>query len=211
MKTCKKCKTEKSVSEFSKKSASKDGLQYQCKKCISVIYDAYYAANPDKKRASSAAYHAANPDKVRAQKAIYYAANADKLRAMSAANRAANPDKAAAYNAANPDKMRAASSAWNAANPEKRRIANQNRRAKKRANGGKLSPDLSAKLFKLQKGKCACCSLPLGDNFHLDHIMPLALGGSNIDSNIQLLRSTCNSQKHAKHPVNFMQSRGFLL
>jgi hypothetical protein len=39
-----------------------------------------------------------------------------------------------------------------------------------------------------KKGKCACCSLPLGNNFHLDHILPITLGGPNIDSNIQLLR-----------------------
>lgn len=56
-----------------------------------------------------------------------------------------------------------------------------------------------------------CCGLPLGDNYHIDHIMPLALGGSNTDDNIQLLRQRCNNQKCAKHPVDFMQSRGFLL
>jgi 5-methylcytosine-specific restriction endonuclease McrA len=74
-----------------------------------------------------------------------------------------------------------------------------------------LSKDISQKLFKIQNGLCACCRKPLGDNFHLDHIMPMALGGSNTDDNIQLLRSRCNQQKHAKHPVDFMQERGFLL
>lgn len=42
-------------------------------------------------------------------------------------------------------------------------------------------------------------------------IVPLALGGTNTDGNMQLLRSTCNQKKHAKHPVDFMQQRGFLL
>lgn len=45
----------------------------------------------------------------------------------------------------------------------------------------------------------------------MDHIMPLALGGTNTDDNIQLLCPTCNRSKHAKHPVDFMQQRGFLL
>jgi len=36
-------------------------------------------------------------------------------------------------------------------------------------------------------------------------------GGSNTDDNMQLLRKLCNLQKHAKHPVDFMQERGFLL
>lgn len=55
------------------------------------------------------------------------------------------------------------------------------------------------------------CGKPLGDAYHLDHVMPLALGGSNTDDNMQLLRDRCNLQKHAKHPVDFMQERGFLL
>lgn len=97
-----------------------------------------------------------------------------------------------------------------AQNPEIYRIYTLNR--KYRIAGGKLSPDIAAKLFKRQRGKCACgCSQPLGNNFHRDHIMPLALGGTNTDDNIQLLRQRCNNQKHAKHPVDFMQSRGFLL
>jgi 5-methylcytosine-specific restriction endonuclease McrA len=101
--------------------------------------------------------------------------------------------------------------AWAKANPEVNRIKAQNRRALKRVNGGKLSKGLAEKLFKLQKGKCPCCHQPLGENYHLDHIVPLALGGSNTDDNIQLLRSSCNNQKSAKHPIDFMQQRGFLL
>ena len=111
----------------------------------------------------------------------------------------------------NPAKARAKAAAWQKANPEARRIISQNRRARKLANGGKLSKGLSAKLFKLQKGKCPCCNQPLGDDYHMDHIMPLAKGGANEDLNIQLLRQQCNQQKSAKDPIEFMQSRGKLL
>jgi 5-methylcytosine-specific restriction endonuclease McrA len=45
----------------------------------------------------------------------------------------------------------------------------------------------------------------------MDHIVPLYLGGLNVDSNIQLLRAKCNLQKNKKHPVDFMRSKGFLL
>lgn len=64
---------------------------------------------------------------------------------------------------------------------------------------------------KFTNGKCPCCKQPLGDEFHLDHVIPLALGGPNTDDNMQLLRKTCNLQKSAKHPVQYMQERGFLL
>lgn len=113
------------------------------------------------------------------------------------------------YESANKEKIAARKVLYRAKNPQRFRVARQNRRA--RSNGGVLSKGLPAKLFKLQKGKCPCCNKPLGENFHLDHIMPLVLGGSNTDDNIQLLRATCNLQKSAAHPIDFMQQRGFLI
>jgi 5-methylcytosine-specific restriction endonuclease McrA len=112
---------------------------------------------------------------------------------------------------ANPDKCKEYNANWYRNNPEAVSVKNQNRRARVRSVGGKLSKGLPEKLFSLQQGKCACCGLPLGDKYHLDHIVPLALGGTNTDDNIQLLRASCNNQKHAKHPVDFMRERGFLL
>lgn len=175
----------------------------------------YRAANPGKWKASQVAWRAANPDKVKAARAASYAKHFVRVNAKNVANYAANPDKvkatSAAFRAANPEKVKAYNAAWQAANPDACRINHQNRRAREKEAGGKLSRGLATKLFKLQKGKCPCCALPLGDDFHLDHKMPLALGGANEDGNMQLLRSTCNQQKHARHPVEFMQSRGFLL
>lgn len=116
-----------------------------------------------------------------------------------------------AWNLANPGVAVARAAAWNAKHPEIRRELIQNRRAKIRSTGETLSKGIVEKLFKLQKGMCPCCTMPLGDNYHLDHIVPLFLGGSNTDANVQLLRQRCNNQKNKKHPVDFMQSRGFLL
>lgn len=100
---------------------------------------------------------------------------------------------------------------WDQKNKEYRALNEQNRRARKLKNGGTLSNGLKSRLFELQKGKCACCGEPLGNDYHMDHIMPIARGGSNEDWNIQLLRRDCNISKNAKHPIDFMQSRGFLL
>lgn len=212
----------------------------KCKPCALARGAEWRAANPDKARAYSARWRAANPDKARASgsgrmrdkekrrehNASYYAANKEKLLAANAKWRAENQEKVRAYyasnrdrertlnaawRAANADKLRAYNAAWAAANPDRIRIKARNRRAKKRLAGGVLSPDISMKLMKLQRGKCACCGKPLGDDYHIDHIMPLAMGGKNVDNNIQLLRAKCNLQKSAKHPVDFMQQRGFLL
>ena len=171
-----------------------------CKPCKAK----YRAANREKACEGAAKWRADNQDNRREYdtkyRAMYYSSNKDKVREYN--------DK---WRAENLDRVRAASSAYQSANLDKYRVYEQNRRARKLESGGKLSKLLTDKLYKLQRGKCACCGLPLGDDFHLDHIMPLARGGSNTDDNIQLLRSRCNRQKMAKHPVDFMRERGFLI
>lgn len=195
---------------------------------------AYRAANKEKLKASKAAYYAANKEKIAARQVEYVAANQDRVKSYSKAYWAANKEElklaqaswkkensekikssGAAYYIKNRESIIAATKDYASKNPDKRRaigrLCEQSRRARKRNSGGKLSKGLAAKLFILQKGKCPCCKQPLGDDYQLDHIMPLALGGSNSDENIQLLRAECNKQKHAKHPMDFMQSRGFLI
>lgn len=182
---------------------------------VKAMKAAWQAANLDKAKARSAAWREANPGAAKARVAAWHAANPDRAKANKAAWSVANSEKKkaldAAWYAANKDMAKAKMAAWREANPEAQRINSQNRRARKRKAGGTLSKDLATKLFKLQKGKCPCCRQPLGDDYHLDHKMPLALGGSNTDDNAQLLRKVCNLQKNAAHPVDFMQSRGFLL
>ena len=186
-----------------------------CMACDRARSSAYYAANRDKQRALKAAHYAANRDRIKAAASAYYAANKEKAKATTAAWRLANPEKiraaSEAWKAANQEKAKGCIAEWKAAHPEALLMYNQNRRALKKGAGGKLSKGLFAKLFKLQKGKCPCCKQPLGEDYHLDHIQPLALGGSNTDDNMQLLRAKCNLQKNAKHPIDFMQHRGFLL
>lgn len=215
MKYCKKCGSETEHYE--------DG---RCKPCTRACNASYRAANQEKIKTLGAAYRAANTEKERARKATWRAANQEAIKAYRAANQEAIKARRAAYKATSSLNYRAYHEAYYVANSEiikarqatrranKReciRIDNQNRRARKREAGGRLSVGIQEKLFMLQKGKCACCGLPLGDDYHLDHIMPLALGGEHTDSNIQLLRQGCNLKKSAKHPVDFMQQRGFLL
>lgn len=172
----------------------------RCKACRKAQSAARYKANPEKAKARAAAWAAANYERVLARMAAYYAANPGKVAA-----------KCAAWYAANAEAAKQKSRDRAKANPGAVRAAWQNRRARKIAAGGSLSPGLAKRLLKLQKGKCACCGEPLGADYHMDHIMPLVLGGSNTDDNMQLLRSRCNQQKCAKHPVDFMRARGFLL
>lgn len=170
---------------------------------------------PERVRESQRKWREKNPEKIREYTRKWIEANAERAAAVRKAWVSKNAEKVNEYSvkwrSLNQEKHKAATKRWGEANQELLRIYRHDRRARKIAVGGKLSKGLVDRLFKLQRGKCACCGLPLGGSYHLDHIMPLVLGGPNTDSNIQLLRQSCNSQKCAKHPVDFMQERGFLL
>lgn len=221
MKTCTKCHETKPKTEFSKNSKTRDGLQAWCKACQSAAYAKWLSTNHDNRKAIDTKWRAvpANIEKRRVAGSKYLAENPAMCKESSAKSRAipANRERRKAYHAkwravpVNRAKVRASSAKSKAANPEARRIQDHTRRARKRGAGGKLSKGLAARLFAMQRGKCACCGKPLGKNYHLDHVMPLKLGGTNTDNNIQLLLSMCNQHKHAKHPVDFMQAKGFLL
>jgi hypothetical protein len=215
MKACSKCGIEKPLEQYAKNKQTPDGLRRECKPCRKIYVAQWRLANLDRCRAVDAARRAANPEKVKAYTAKWNAANPEKLRAKRDAWRQANPGKfkarSARWHLANKEAVNARSAEWRKANPEASRAHRRNRRARKLEVGGTLSSGLAAKLYGLQKGRCACCREPLGDDYHLDHILPLTRGGTNTDDNIQLLRATCNLQKHAKHPIDYMQSKGFLL
>jgi 5-methylcytosine-specific restriction endonuclease McrA len=156
--------------------------------------------------------------------AQYRAEHGDEIRAKLRGGK--NTEYARRYRERHYEECRARTQAWKDANVDRRRLTQaaylqshlaqhrtrqHNRRCRKKNVGGTLSPDLAKRLYALQRGKCPCCGKPLGDSYDMDHIVPIALGGPNTDDNIQLLRSRCNRQKGAKHPVEFMQSRGMLL
>ena len=202
----------------------------RCRPCACRNAKEWGLANEERKRANLAKWHANNAAYVkeckaknylenaeanRAKAAMYYAVHSVSAKAYAREKRALNKDAAIAraieWRKKNPEKSRLSSARWQRNKPNVVVIIKANRRARKCAVDGNLSSDLKSKLFTLQRGKCACCGLPLGSNYHMDHIMPLALGGSNTDDNIQLLRQRCNNQKYSKHPIDFMQSRGFLL
>lgn len=91
-------------------------------------------------------------------------------------------------------------------NPEMMREA----RAKRRGIG-RLPRGTVKRIGEAQRWKCAVCRVSIAGKYHMDHIQPLAKGGTHEPTNIQLLCPSCNVRKNAKDPVDFMQERGFLL
>lgn len=91
--------------------------------------------------------------------------------------------------------------------PSIERVKSATRKALKLGNGGSLSKNIVQVLLEKQNGLCACCQQPLNGVFHLDHIMPLSLGGKNDDDNVQLLLPRCNLQKFTSTPEEFIARR----
>ena len=179
----------------------------------------------------SAIWRSENKDRARKASADYCVRHREEQKAYSASRRILKPKEIricnAAYQSANPEKVKAWQAKWREKStekireyqqryqtkyPEKRRIISHNYRARKNSNGGKLSKDVAYKLLMLQHSKCAICKKNLKKTgFHLDHVVPLARGGKNIDANIQLTCPKCNTSKGSKDPIMFMQEMGYLL
>lgn len=159
----------------------------------------WYLANREKVIARARQWAIDNPEKTKDRISAWHASNPDRVAIAKSKYREKNKD---ALNKKHSDRKKA--------NPEVGRIDRHNRRAK--IAGEKLTIGLSGKLLVLQKNKCPVCFSDLRKTeMHMDHIMPIALGGRNVDSNIQLLCKSCNLKKSAKHPIDFMQERGLLL
>lgn len=162
---------------------------------------------------SSKAWKLANPEKVKEQKAKWHQKNKERRNAASSLKPITEQKRKtnSAWNLLNKEHKKLYNAEYEKLHPESANIRKMKRRARIKKSSGSISIGLKKKLLILQKGKCACCGQNLGENYHLDHIVPLSLGGLNVDGNMQLLTARCNLQKGPKHPVDFMQSRGFLL
>ena len=159
---------------------------------------------PERAREYDKKYRAKKRDFVLASAKAWRERNPEKVRAIGIAYRQANLDKVRAA-------CRKATREWKAANPEKARAAVIVRRARELGASGTFNADDVRLLMRLQKGKCPVCLSTIRDKYHIDHVLPLASGGTNDRLNIQLLCPDCNLSKNASHPIDFMQRRGFLL
>lgn len=82
------------------------------------------------------------------------------------------------------------------------RLANESRRAQKvTTDDGSITAEAIEVMFLYQNGCCVFCHEEFHHGqkgFHIDHIVPLSMGGKHILKNIQLLCPKCNLQKGAK-------------
>jgi 5-methylcytosine-specific restriction endonuclease McrA len=167
-------------------------------------------------RSSVRTFYEKNPHKRKIYNKKYYDKDPAKIRDRGMAWREKNPDKEKSrtkiYRDGNRDKVRTAVANWAKKNPLKRSVHEAGRRARKRAVGGSHTAQDILNIYEMQSGRCAYCRVKLKNKYHVDHIIPLAKGGSNDRQNLQILCGPkCNCAKGAKDPLDFARELGRLL
>ena len=197
--SCKPCKKVRNAAYF-KKNEEK----------LSDLHRQWVAKNRKKSNLYSAKWRSANLEKIKSYSKMYYAKNRNSILERQKTSESSKL-YASVWRKNNKEKCIQYTKLWQQNNKAKMIEKWKRHKAKRRAISGTPSPRIIEKLMNSQRGLCACCGKKLANNFHLDHILPIALGGTSEDFNLQLLRAECNMKKGAKHPIEYMQSIGRLL
>ena len=185
-KPCSCCGEVKPLCEFNSDKTKKLGVTSRCKICARRATRQWEIENKDRKNANSRRWAANNPEK-RAEISRRYVAKLGR------------------------EEKRRQLNEWRSKNPEANRAALAKRRKQLQERGPGYSAADVRQIFALQRGTCAICRCKLPASYHVDHITPLARGGRNEKTNLQLLCPPCNLRKSARDPLEFMQANGFLL
>jgi len=193
MKHCSNCGQTKTLSEFYRNKTKKGGLTGYCKQCC---------------RASSVRYAAENAEIIRIRKAKYRAENVEEEKARHAKYRAENPEREQAYQAKyraeNSEKRQVYHAKYRSAHRDKLRAQENLYRAQKRNAKGNATADQIQAKWEVYGGTCYICGSPAEAT---DHVVPLAVGGSNWPANLRPICNRCNSSKRATWPYNFQAAK----
>lgn len=188
---------------------------FTCCSCAKVIAARVYKKHSEKIKAKAKRYAQQNPDKITNSRRRKYAnsrkESMDYSRLWYRDNRKKAQKTNQIYYQRNCELIKKNKHLSYMLNPDGAKIRAKNRRAKVRGAPGKFGSADIEFLLKVQKYKCVCCGDSVREKYHVDHILPLALGGDNYRKNLQILCAFCNLSKNAKHPIDFMQQNGFLL
>jgi hypothetical protein len=143
------------------------------------------ARQREKLNARSKAYYEANKEKLKARSKAYYEANKEKLNARSRA-----------YHEANKEKLNARSRAYGENNRDKCNALSAKKRGVKRQ---AMLPSSDLKLIKNFYKQRADMTKRHGELYHVDHIIPLSIGGAHHQDNMRVITAEENLEKGYKY------------
>jgi hypothetical protein len=228
-KRCRKCGFIKPVILFPRNRHSSDGYRSRCKPCHAADVRQWTHAEPERLervRHRAAEWKEQHPEQHRANERkrhrerwrddpVFRRASREKWRRYRQKNaeRCAaayrkwvqdNPERARARNrrwaARHREKTRERAKAWRLTNPDKAKALWRASKSRRRAR--ELGAPGTTPRAKLQArwdyfgGRCWICG---GEANSIDHVIPLARGGSNWPSNLRPACLVCNTRKGAQH------------
>lgn len=170
-KRCSHCKKEKPITEFSKRSASKDGLSYTCKAC--------------ERETSKRSYKRRKEQRKRQR---YYREHREEILQRSHENYMANREARLAfhkeYRVRNPGVLRRAE-------------ARRRKRLKEAESDGVSREEIIKRDSVGGVAICQICGKPIlkFTDLHIDHIVPLGEGGSDTADNKRVVHKSCNLRR----------------
>jgi hypothetical protein len=174
----------------------------------------FWAANKTECSKKVKIWRNANAERVTETTKLWRKKHPDKVKAWIKKSYAKHSEKIKAYNAkwakANPDKKRKYNQKWAKNNPEMLKARNHKRRMLKASGPSDKSSIIQENLKKVPN-KCYWCGKSLNKNWHMDHVIPLCLGGSHTSANIVKSCPTCNHSKGGKHPAKWKAVRQLVM
>lgn len=227
MKTCRACREVKDLGEFHRHPKTRDRHVGICKSCAAEAHKQWAKANRaaiaankrrwdlanvERKREHDRQYRSRNPEANRRKARAWAQANPERVRERGRARYLADPGKwrewardqdrkrrtDALYGRVNRQKITEQARLRRLAYPEVAKANSQRRRARKRNAAGTCSPAQLAARIQYHGGQCWVCKAPWEQ---IDHVKPLAKGGSNWPGNLRPICRSCNYGKRDSWPV----------
>ena len=167
--------------------------------------------NPERTRLQNKKWKKSNSDQVKSSAVEYYRVNQERIKQMSATWRSQNSERVKAHGKewreANRERKKTTNKKWRQANPEKELATRRRRRARKL---NRPSEHYTVhEILNIYGSDCHICgntidlNAPRGSGrkigwelgLHLDHVIPLAVGGTDLKSNVRPAHAVCNIKK----------------
>lgn len=187
-KYCNGCQQVKCCKAFGKDGRSSDGLRYQCKECVNKHDKQNRDGRREDVKKYAREYRYKKHEQTKERERRYRETNRDKIREGWKLWAENHPENVAAHRRKDIETHK-----------ERRNIHAMNRRVRKIQAIESYTAEEWRNLCAYYNYTCLCCGRRESEiKLTVDHIVPLARGGTNSIDNIQPLCRHCNQSKHTR-------------